>query len=346
MTDPTVPHFNPGGIVDRVDHRDHLYSEVGFGTAPFDWNTGFDIEQGINFKLPVKDQNGSYSCGGQAWATLAGVLEAKATGSFEERSAKFVYAQTYQWGGGSTARDNANIFIKQGVARESVLSSYDHGAPPAEAYMTRSGDIGEVARNDAKLSLSSSYAAVTTTIDEVARALRDNHGVILGIDGENNGTWSSAFPKPPTHTEWRHWIYAGKAKKLGGVKYLGLLNSWGTAVGESGWQWIPESYFTSGHIFSAWTHVLNPTPPDPSFHYAFIVNLQFGQSGVDIVNLQKALQIDGEFPLNVPCTGFYGDVTRRAVLAFRLKYKVSSTTDPEGRAVGPLTRAQLNKLFV
>lgn len=345
MSNKEIPNFNPGGIPDRVDPRDYTYEEVGFGTPYFDWSEGFDIEHKIGLKLPVKDQNGSGSCGGQAWATLASVLEAVATGTHEERSAKYIYAQTYQGSGGSTGRDNAEIYRKQGVAREAVLTSYDNGKPPTEAFMQRGGDITQEARNDARLDVSRSYATLTCTMDEVARALRDNDGVILLVDGQNNGTWYSSFPMTPKRVEWRHWIYVGRARLINGRKYVGFINSWGTSVGDRGWQWLGEEWFNTGHILQGWTHVIAPPAPPPSFKHEFMVNLAFGQTSGDIKNLQKALKIDGVFPVTVPETGYYGTITARAVLAFRLKYGVSSVSDPQGHHAGPLTRAQLNKVF-
>lgn len=223
MSDPDVQGFNPGGIKDRTDNRDFQMSEIGFASAPFDWNKGFDIETELGIKLPVKDQGSSFSCGGQAWSTYAGVLEAKATGTLEERSAKFFYAQTYQQGGGSSGRDNANVFINDGAAREVVLASYKNSNPPDEPFMTRGQDITDLARNDAKSDRGFSYAQTGTSIETIAQAIRDNHGVVLGIDGQNGLTpsWSSETPQPPTHTEWRHWVAAFKAFAITPTEYQG-----------------------------------------------------------------------------------------------------------------------------
>lgn len=339
---PNTPNFNPGGILDRVDNRDFQWSEVaGAAPLPFDWNAGFDIETNVG-KLPVKNQDGSYSCGGQAWAQYAGVLETVASGTMEERSAKFFYAQTYQGNGGSTGRDNAEVFVNQGACYESILTSYQNGNPPDEAFITRGQDITDDARNNAILTRGFSYAQTGTHIDAVATAMRDNNGVILGIDGSNNGTWLTAFPLFPTVTEWRHWVYAGKAKVINGVKHIGFINSWGIDVGESGWQWLPEAYFTTGHVWSGWTHVLAPFVG--AFTHTFNTTILFGTRGPEVVALQKVLQIYDAFPATVPATGFYGDITRRAVLKFRTKYGVSSTNDPLGKSVGPLTRQKLNEV--
>lgn len=333
-----------GAVVDRIDTRDYLFEEVGLATPAFDWDIGFDIETKLGLTLPVKNQGQSSSCGGQAWSSLAGVLEAVSTGTLEERSAKFIYAQTYAPGGGSYGRDNANIYVKQGVAREAVLTSYQNGQSPTEAFMERGQDVTAIARADAMSDVSSAYAQPILTINEIARALRDTNGVVIMLGGQDNGTWLSPFPKPPTSITWRHFLYVGKAKLINGKKYLKVLNSWGTSVGEQGWQWLGEDYFQGG-ILQAYTHIYNTISLPPSFHHDFVVNLLFGQTSVDISALQTALQLDGEFPKNVAPTGFYGQITASTILKFRAKYNISSANDPLGHSVGPLTRQKLNSLF-
>lgn len=287
--------FGKGGHPDKIDIRDKKY--LGMGSSPFDWDKGFDIEENLSvlltkpgFKLPVKDQNGSFSCGGQAWASYASVLEAIATGTFEERSAKYLYAQTHAPAGGSYGRDNCKVCVKQGVARETSTTSYENGKPPSEKFMIRSQDIGIEARNDAKTAKHLTYAQVTPawSIETCAQSIRDNHGVIIGISGTNNGTWLSEFPKPPAanQMEWRHWVYAGKAKKIDGIKCIGILNSWGKDCGKEGWQWIPEIYFATmlitdensliktislnpsygeHAIWNVWTMIFDESPTPPTF---------------------------------------------------------------------------------
>lgn len=329
-----------GGIKDRVDLRDFDLKEIAGATPAFDWNAGFDIETKLPTLIPVKDQGQSFSCGGQAWSYLATVLEALATGSLEERSAKYVYAQTYQQGGGSTGRDNANIFGNQGVARETFTPSYQNSQPPTEAFITRGGDITAEARTNALLDRSFPYAQVTGGINETAKAIRDFYGVILGIDGQDNGTWLSAFPQPPQTTVWRHWVYAGRAKMINGQKYIGILNSWGVSTGDRGWQWLSEDFFTSGHVWSQYTHVTTILVPPVGFHHTFNVDMQYGSQNNEVKALQTALQLEGVFPSSVAPAGYFGLLTKGAVV----KYQILKGIEPVGRC-GPLTRAALNQTY-
>ena len=237
-----MEQYGKGAIKDTFDRRDYKFSDIASATPEFDWQTGFDIEtQG---KLTVKDQNGSSSCGGQAWSVYGQALDF-ATG---EKSAKFIYAQTFvPPSGGSNGRDNCDLVIKQGWTTEKLTTSYMGellNIPPTEMFMRRLEDITPQAFTEASTDKALSYAQVDLYIDSIAQAVRDNKGCIIGITGQNNGTWQTAFPLPPSNSNknplWHHWVYIGKCKLIYGKKYLGFLNSWGINTGDKGWQWISE----------------------------------------------------------------------------------------------------------
>lgn len=341
--------IDPGGIRDATDERDYQYQNIAAIGIPFDWNKGFDIEQALSeklgildFKLPVKDQNGSLSCGGQAWSTYHSVLEAMNTGTFEEYSAKFIYAQTAVQGGGSSGRDNSDLLIKDGCCREMILTSYEDHEPPSESFMTRKSDLTPSVYSDAGVTKVTSYANVVADIDLFAQAIRDNHGLVIGVSGENNGTWGSTFPKPPQNRKWGHWIYAGKAKMINDKKYIGILNSWGKDVGESGWQWIGEDYFDSGNVWNGWTILFNIKPK-----HIFNINMKYGDFNDEVQYLQKVLRLTGDFTYP-DITGYYGFETAKAVLAYQLRNNIIKVWQTpfywrNYSRVGPLTRASLNK---
>ncbi len=338
--------FGKGGIKDAKDIRDFSYFKIAGAVVPFDWTVGFDIEKQLGITLPVKNQGASFSCGGQAWSTYGNVLTYIFDKKFNDRSARFIYSQTYQPGGGSTGRDNSDIVIKQGWAKESLVNS-SVGYPPTEAFMEISGDISDGAKQDAALDKALNYAVVEPRgIDEVACAIRDNNGCVIGITGSNNGTWLSPFPQPPINNfnTWNHWVFAGKVKMINGKKYIGILNSWGMATGDNGWQWISEDYFNAlqgGAIFSVWTILMNAL-----FKHTFAIPLQFGMTNGEVVFLQKCLQSLGIFPKEQACTGYYGNLTRAAVFDFQKKYiGMTSALLNLGFNVGPKTMAALNKIF-
>ncbi|HSV94557.1 MAG TPA: hypothetical protein VLH94_01065, partial [Spirochaetia bacterium] len=272
-----------GAIKDIKDKRDYQFKEIAKSLPPFDWDKGYDIEEIIGKKLKVKDQDGSSSCGGQAWATYGQVLDPDS----EEKSAKFIYSHTNAPGGGSAGRTNCEFVIKKGWGDESKCPSYENGEPPSEAFMINKTDIPAEAFTDALLDKGLSYANVGSNIEDIAQAIKANKGCILGIAGKNNGTWRTKFPKPEPSLvgSWNHWVYAGKALTIGGKKYIGFINSWGESTGEKGWQYIGEDYIKNDWVWSVWTMVYN----FPLFK--FTKTLKFGMINSEVKELQKRLGV-------------------------------------------------------
>jgi peptidoglycan hydrolase-like protein with peptidoglycan-binding domain len=76
----------------------------------------------------------------------------------------------------------------------------------------------------------------------------------------------------------------------------------------------------------------------------FLKNLYFGSTGAEVTLLQKTLFADGDYPQDL-ITGYYGNLTTKAVQAFQTKHGVISygTPDTTGYgAVGPRTRRALD----
>ncbi|HEY5141145.1 MAG TPA: hypothetical protein VIJ25_17790 [Methylococcales bacterium] len=231
-------------IPNKYDPRDKKYNKLVRTSAPFDWSKGYSVEDELrvalkdpNFKIPIKDQGTSGSCGGQAAAYYLEVLEALKTGVFSEKSAKDIYSQIHASEGGVMPRDVVNWLIKKGICREIIIPSYKNGLPPDEAFMQEKRQTS-MSRQDAATAVPSTYAQVVKpNIDSLAQAIRDNHGVILVYGAKDNGTMRSADPVPSMDEVWAHFEYHCTAKIHNGAKKTGAPNSWGTFVGESGWQW-------------------------------------------------------------------------------------------------------------
>lgn len=340
MNEETIEQIVPdtghgaGAIPDAPDQRDFKWGQqIGDSTVPFDWEKGYDVEQELRqllqdpeFKLFVNDQDGSSSCGGQAISKKGEVLSAFFNKKYVRKSAKFPYCQVFAPGGGSGAKMLFDIYHSQGMGQEVDTPSYDAGMPPGEAFMERVGDITETARNNAKNDKSLAYAQVRIDIDSLAQAIRDTKGVIIGISGTNNGTWRTAFPKPPENLRdvWNHWVYAGKAKIIDGKKYIGFLNSWSEETGDKGWQWIGEDYMAKG-VFVLWTFVYDTHDGQGEFTRT----LRVRSRGDDVKKLQNLLGMK-------LVDGIFGNDTLFHVKQFQHSWGLVA----DG-IVGPITQAKL-----
>lgn len=322
--------FGKGAILSPLDERDYKWDVLGMGTIPFSWDLGYEIS--IPFSL--KNQGQSGSCGGQAMSYYGEVLESIATKTGEERSAKFIYSQVYAPGGGAYLRDVCKIAIEQGWATESVLTSYEEGKPPTEAFMERKEDITDAVRANATQSKALSYAVVDSKkIDAVAQAIANNYGAIILIRGMNNGTWLSAYPAVTTGIgEWGHFLYACGAKLIGGKKYIKVKNSWGD-IADHGFQWISEDFFTQGYIYEVRTMVFNNKP----VNFIFNKDLYLGMRNGDVLHLQTRL-VELGYATFTP-TGYFGVAT----LASVIKYQKAHNITPAVGYCGKLTRAELNQ---
>lgn len=309
-----------GAIESTKDDRDFIYNDIAKSTPPFDWMFEYDVEHTVG-TIKYKDQAQTSSCGGFAWSYLSYVLDPT---DREEKSPYFIYAHTNAPGGGSAGRVNCDLCVKKGVASESACPL---PRPLTEGNITQLKGIPEVAYKDALTNKSKTYLSVTPSIDNVAQAIRDNGGAILLVRGMNNGTWNSAFPKPPTQKTdlWAHWLFAGKAKLINGKKYIGVLNSWGN-VGDKGWQWLPEEYFTYPFITECWTMTYDDFLLNK---FIFTKTLRKGMKSLDVKMLQTKLEIKAD--------GIFGKDTEKAVKEFQEKNNLVA----DG-IVGKLTNIKLN----
>lgn len=345
-SDPTGAHAKP------EDRRDYLVGvgEVGAAPAAFDWAEGYDVEDELSailgkpFKLPTKNQANSSSCGGQTVAEYAQAILAASLKDTSERSAKAPYSQVFVPGGGSNSRRLGDIYVKQGVYSELLVPSYENGAPPSEAFMTRPQDISAAARTEAlKTAGMLAYAYPKQDIDAIASAIKANKGLLIGIHGSNNGTWLSTAPAVRQEGAfWAHFMYAGKAKLYKGRRGIWAKQSWGAAVSPTtdAWQFISEEHFAAGRIWDAMAFIFNPKPTKPV--HVFQRDIRYGEESAEVYTLQQTLAADGVF--NLAPTGKYYDITAASVLKFRAKHGVDTSTDPTGHIVGTRTRAALNAL--
>ncbi|MBU3905030.1 MAG: hypothetical protein KJ906_02700 [Nanoarchaeota archaeon] len=256
--------FATGCIPDPLDLRDKQYDEIALMAPQVDWEKGYDIEKELNITIPFKNQDGSSSCVGQGWAYYIGVLNTVETGIYDEVSAKAFYSQIAFPGGGAYIRDGAKLAVNWGAISELALSSYENSKPPSEEFMKDLSWKNESVDRVARILQAKEYRTITAcdSMDLFAAAIRDNHGVVGGLYGDNNKDWNTNEPKPPIKVEWAHCLFYGKfgMDRLG--RFIASPNSWNERMRDElhpdGWQKLREDYFNKGFQFNPWTLLDKP----------------------------------------------------------------------------------------
>jgi len=257
------PVFGTGALPDPTDLRDYSYDDiVGIG-EPVDWNKGYDVEKELNIKIPFKSQGVSASCVGQGVSYYTAILNAVETKAYDEVSAKAIYS-LIELGlaqGGAYIRDGMKLIVDYGALFEKIISSYNNGEPPSEAFMKDKTWKNPAMDLLAKILQAKEYRVINSidSMEAFAMAIRDNYGIVGGVSGENNGTWSTNEPKAGKHV-WGHCLYWGKfgTDELG--RYIASPNSWGTRgsndrLHPDGWQKFREDWFRNNNMFNPWTLV-------------------------------------------------------------------------------------------
>lgn len=369
--------FFTGAQFDPIDERDHVF-EPKFGAMMIDWEKGFDIRNVLGGEMYQKDQGQSLSCVGQAWSYYAWVLQVlemmklKRMNLSELRtnhetgvidiSAKAIYSQIALTWGGAYFRDGAKLITNWGSLFENQVPSNDRGAAQTESFMRDLSWFSEDMTKIAAMLRAKEYKMIPSIqIDDVARAILENFGVVGGVVGSNNASWRSLEPRTPLESEsmWYHGIFYGAFGIHEGRKFVATPNSWGRFLLEDwkpgmppgfGWQRLYEDYFVGKFQFNPWTLTDKPNKDNmqPAFNYTFLKTLNYGNSSADIAALQKIMKLEGFFPKNLAETGYYGNTTAKCVFDFQVKYNIASMAEIrslQGKSVGPKTRAKLNSLY-
>lgn len=216
-----------------------LRPHIAKSSIPFDWTKGYNVETDLGISIPTKDQGQSGSCGGQASAYYMATLEFLVTKLYEEKSAKSVYSLGYVKGGGMGEADIEYVLTYDGITPERLVPSI----PNDEMSMTNtSWQTPEITAVEKTAQIEGFTTVSLSSFDAIAEAVRDNHGIIIGLSGQDNGTWLSVHPNVPTQDIWRHWLYVYRADLQDGKKAIWFHNSWGNDTGENGRQYITEEY--------------------------------------------------------------------------------------------------------
>lgn len=274
-----------GALPDPRDERDHVFDVVGASVEEIDWEKGFDVRDVIGSDLQTKNQYMSYSCSGQAASQYVWVLQAieqmktegltlqelweKDPNLIDEISAKAIYSQiSLGKGVGAYIRDAALLIKNTGALFERWVPSYKPDGTTDEDFMFDKSWKDEKINWDKFANfLQAKDAQVIydkTNMDVFARAIKNNFGILGGLNLSSGHGWSTERPAPPNQGESSqgHCLYFGAYGQDEFGKFIAFPNSWGKIVKEiwvkgskpgTGWQKIYKDYFESGNVFNPWT---------------------------------------------------------------------------------------------
>ena len=299
--------------------RGKIYTKVkrwwrGYGqaTLPFDWTKGIVGMPVYN----IKNQYEAGSCWGQAFSRLVQILKGG-----DELSAKSAYSRVYTLPSGTYLPDGEREALELGITTEAKVPSVLNG-DSTESFMQDISWVNPTIINDCATRAGLVPVSINIDVDSIAQAIRDYKTVLFLVHGTNNGTWLSPRPTPPTSNTniWGHYVVAD-SNIAPNSKEIRFYNSWGTTVGENGFQYFTQDYINSGYLMD----VIAFTP------FKFNEDLWQGLTSTDVKQLQIRLGVS-------PQSGYFGPITKAAVIAYQKANGIIQTG-----YVGPLTRAMLNK---
>jgi len=243
-----------GCVPNIVDARDiELSDALGSGayvpdpSAP-SWEQGFDNE--IKWgKVKRENQGNSLSCVGQGWSKyleMMDKIEQSKDGhpdQFADLSARFVYSQIYLQDGGAYIRDGADIAVKQGCAKESIVLSYENGYPPSESFMRNKDDITDQIKQDAFIYQAKQYVYLDTSNTLTNADWESIRQVIYQFGGFVSGYN-------------RHCMYASGYKLINGNRSIHFINSYGE---NNDHEWIEGNQYP---IYDITFLIDNPNSPN------------------------------------------------------------------------------------
>lgn len=357
---PDLSFENPGGIPSPYDYRNVPNGMIATA-IPLPESYKLDIAP-----FPIWHQRKLGACVGHALAKAGQIYFYQKTGKVINFSPRFLYAMAKAQDGileeGTYPSLVAKIFNQVGCATEATCpndTTLDH---ETYVYQRLTANIPRAARDEAAQYKIPGYAFVNTqNEDDVKRAIFEGSAIAgllrigkewwTGADGFVTWDEGKILPLLPPAS-----IISGHEIVLYGFdtsNFKDLINSWSSEWAHQGTGWFDyqkyKPYFIEAIVIrdlpAPVIEELKQLPPKPK--HTFLVNMELGQKNDEIVFLQQCLKYEGLFPVATPSTGYYGDITRQAVLAFQKKYGISPAAQLlyRGRYCYEHTRMKLNQLY-
>jgi len=302
------------------------YSQREFVSSPATVNWTEKKQENWN-RYPIRNQDGSSSCVAMTMSKELSIIFQQKYGKYIEFSSAFTYQNRNNLASlGCTSIDLYSVFPKLGNIYESFMPSQNMSESQIMAVKEESWfkDLAKV-HSIKRIALPLDFETVASTVQQTGK------GVMIWVSFSAS-EWTNipkVSNKPITSG---HSICVTDYTLVDGKKYLVVDDSWGLNQAMNGQRLISEEYF-SARCFLA------------SYLMAFTLGEQklIDRPSYDgtIISLQKCLQFDGVFPMNVPFYEGIGAITTSAIIKFQKKYNIN----PPLGYFGSLTTAKIIELF-
>lgn len=343
--------YGTGALVDPRPYeekiKDYQAEEVA-AFAPVPWR---EKPQSEWRKFPIFDQDGSSSCVAQSTAKSLGINNFLEEKEFAHLSARDIYARRKNKpSGGMWGQDACEIARSYGATLNALMNGQQLG----ESEMNRDDDRKPSHEVIGKVYRAANWFALPFDIERIASIVAEGKPAMLFFRFDY-GEWDREAPiiQPASQKSAHHAITGVDFTLYQGKKAIIIDDSWGQNRGINGQRVVTEEWFnpTFGRI--TWASyfddlsnlaLLNPQITEKP-KYRFTRELTVGSRGHDVAQLQRCLGYlkDAEgylFPLSQEPTGYYGGITRRAVLRYQAMKGL-----PQTGSVNQQTLAALNQDF-
>jgi len=327
----------------REKEKDFLFKETVASTVPVTW------EERTPRQFPIRNQNGSGACVAFSMAKMLGILQhANKGGRFVDFSPAFVYQR----------RANKNIGDGQGMHSWDVWAIARKDGITLDPLMP-SDDLTEVQINQlkeelvyidvAKLFRVENYVSYTPAqdFDAIAGTIQKTGKGVMVWFRFDYSEWTTMPVARSTSPALHHAVCAVDAVLYKGRECLVIDDSWGTLFGKAGQRFITRDFFEKRNTHASYPIAFKTGTVDKPRYY-FKAPMRQGQTSPDIKVLQDILKYEGLMATNIASTGFYGEITRRSVLAYQTKYQVASPSEilqVNGTIAGEKTIIHLNNKY-
>lgn len=327
------PQFQSGAVIDtrtaEQKAQDFQFKEIVASANPVIWTEKTPTAWR---KFPIFNQDGSGSCVAQTEAKELGILRWLKDGTYVHFSATDIYQRRPNKPALGMQAADARAIAQQGVTLEVLTPSQNMtdtqmDTTVIEDYKHQVGSVFAVPN----------YISITGgDMETVASVIQTTgKGVMMFIFFEmpewtDKPTIINSNLTVSAASALRHAVCAVDFTMYQGKKALIIEDSWGTSFGVAGQRIITEDFFKVR-----------------SWYAGYLMNFKFDIGGIKphydgttIISLQKCLRYEGFFPSNIDFVENFGPVTKKALIAFQIKYGI----DPIG-VLGPITKAKLKSLF-